>query len=123
MSEIPKLTADVAGEAIEGLTRNQKWMLRGKIGTVVASSLFIAGTSILDMAKRKEDNKIMENEKIEQLKEQQRKQKITSRAKKDVYKDIAKKSSGGYYKSDLGQTVIDLFNERTGHYKMGNSRF
>ena len=24
---------------------------------------------------------------------------------------------------DTGQLVFDLFNERTGHYKMGNSRF
>jgi len=85
---------------------------------LIGATLFIAGTSLLDSAMKRKDayELAVQKKQGEDKLEKQRKQEEENRKNYRTGASI----TGPV---DTGQLVFDLFNERTGHHKMGNSRF
>ena len=110
-----------AGDALDGLTSTQKRMFKGiKIAGVAATS-FIIGTGMLDASRNKKTEREAEQEKERQLKEQEKKGKKKNKVKESVQKEYGKQPRRGLYTDiNVGQTVIDAYNDRMGHTQMGN---
>ncbi|MEX3713537.1 hypothetical protein ABFV99_14130 [Cytobacillus horneckiae] len=86
----------------------------GKIGTAFKIGLMAAGAAtVMDVGQRAKER--LEAEKIKQQQEKNLKKKQERQRNKN------KEKSYGYI--DDGEVLFDLFNARTGHYKMGNAKF
>ena len=110
-------------DMIDAATDNQKRMIKYGSRTATTVALFVAGTSMLDYARNRNKRKLANKENEEELKEQAKKNEKRSKAYHDVQKHYAPKSGFSYSKLNMGQTVFDLFDARSGHHKMGSSRF
>lgn len=86
---------------------------KATVVAAIGATAAIGVASILDVSndlkhKTREDRMLAyQEENLERQKQQRKKQN-----KKASYNNV-----------DFGQIAIDMFNERTGHYKMGNSKF
>lgn len=85
-----------------------KMKLAGAIGLTA-----FGVASVLDVKKELDQDKAVERMKNMQEKELKSRQS----SERDMMKQF------GYGNVDFGQMAIDMFNERIGHYKMGNSKF
>lgn len=86
----------------------------GKIGTALQIGLGLVGTAtVLDVGQRYMDSR--EAEKMKREQEFRIKQKEKQKRKKQ--------KENAYGAMDTGQLVLDLFDVRTGHHKMGNAKF
>lgn len=85
-----------------------KMKLAGAIGLTA-----FGVASVLDVKKELDQDKAVERMKNIQEKEK----KSRHKDERDMMKQF------GYGNVDFGQMAIDMFNERIGHYKMGNSKF
>lgn len=101
------------GLETSAIKRSSKLAQNGK-KVLGASAIFIGATAIIDKSlqrnyKHSAEKQSKKDEK--QLEEQQKRQQKYSR----------KKSM--YYDNNMGQIALDLFDERIGHHKMGNSKY
>lgn len=83
------------------------------IGSLKYGAMAIGAAALLDVGQRLFDNHsahVMENEQEKKLKEKQKRQ-----------REKNNKQSYGYL--DQGDIVLEMFEARTGHYKMGNARY
>lgn len=110
-------------DMMDAATETQKRMIKHGSRTATTVALFVAGTSLIDYSRNRQKRKESNKEKEEQLKEDAKKNKKRSNAYKDVQKDYIGASRFSYSQLNMGQTVIDMFNNRTGHHKMGSSRY
>lgn len=86
----------------------------GKAGTMLKIGAGVVGVaSILDVGQR-----ISDNREAKRIKHEQEKALIQKEKKR---KEKNKEQSYGYIQD--GEILFDLFGERTGHHKMGNSKF
>ena len=86
----------------------------GKIGTALQIGLGVVGAATaLDVGQRYGDHR--EAEKMKREQEYRLKQKEKKKQKKQ--------RENAYGNMDTGQIVLDLFEARTGHHKMGNAKF
>ena len=96
----------------------QAKLLKAAPKALIGATLFIAGTSLLDSAMKRKDayelavQKKQGEDRLEKQRKQEEKNRKNYRTGASITGPV-----------DTGQLVFDLFNERTGHYKMGNSRF
>lgn len=96
----------------------QAKLLKAAPKALIGATLFIAGTSLLDSAMKRKDTyelavqKKQGEDKLEKQRKQEEENRKNYRTGASITGPI-----------DTGQLVFDLFNERTGHHKMGNSRF
>lgn len=107
----------VESAAKGSVTDFQKKIISGGGKAMMGANIFIATTSMMDLAvsaKRNKEERATVKEQEEKLKKQE-KEALKRR------KEIRKRES--VYSVNLGQTVLDMFEQRIGHHKMGNSRF
>lgn len=96
----------------------QAKLLKAAPKALIGATLFIAGTSLLDSAMKRKDTyelavqKKQGEDKLEKQRKQEEENRKNYRTGASITGPI-----------DTGQLVFDLFNERTGHHKMGNSKF
>lgn len=101
-----ELNADVEYRKVKSGWSKMK--LAGAIGLTA-----FGVASVLDVKKELDQDKAVERMKNIQEKEK----KSRHKDERDMMKQF------GYGNVDFGQMAIDMFNERIGHYKMGNSKF
>lgn len=106
-----------ATKHMDGLTTQQKTMYFTGKKAMAGAGMFIAGTAILDTSMKKMD-KMEAQAQNKQLEKNLEKKSEEEKRKREEYRHGI---SFGHV--DAGQIVMDMFNERTGHHKMGNSRF
>ena len=103
---------------LEGATARQQKALNKGTKFLGGASLFIASTTLLDMAIKKgqrvEEEMIRKSQIKEQKKEEEEKEKRARQYRNGV-------SFG--HGTDVGKIVFDMFDQRTGHHRMGNSHF
>lgn len=105
-------------KAFPDATAGQKKVLKVGTKTVAGATMFIAGTTILDATIKSAKRKDAERRLKDQLKEQEKEQEEKKRS--------ASKSGRGQsfgQSPDMGKVVFDMFEQRTGHHRMGNSHF
>lgn len=107
----------------DGISKAQEMVIKHGSTVTKGIALFIAGTSILDFAKKRQDQNAQNKEKEEQLKELKKQSNRENKVRKEVRREFQRQRKFSYSELNLGQTVIDAFNDRTGHHKMGNSKF
>ena len=108
-------------DALDGLTSTQKRMFKGIKFAGVAATTFIIGTGLLDASRKNKAEREAEEEKEKQLKEQEKKGQKKNKVRESVQKEYGKQPRRGLYTDiNVGQTVIDAYNERMGHTQMGN---
>lgn len=105
------------------VTDLQKRMLKGYTTTATAATLFIAGTSVVDAVKTNKKNKDMREEQERQLKKLEETNKTESKIRNQVQEQYSRQKQMSFYEANLGQTVLDMFEDRTGHHRMGSSRY
>lgn len=104
------------GKSIIKKANTQRKMIAGggKLKTAYKIGLYAMGAAtVLDVAQRAGDT--LESANIKREEEHKLKEKRRKQQKKN------KQYSYGHI--DQGEIVFDLFNQRTGHYKMGNAKF
>lgn len=77
------------------------------------AALTIAGAGILDLAIDGKHHLDVERQKSDAHQSNEKKAKQAAEKRQEM----------GYGHVDMGQIAIDMFNQRTGHYKMGNAKF
>lgn len=99
-------------------TPGQQKALRVGAKTVAGAALFIGATSILDAAMDKHSKNEAEFGVRQQMKDLEEKE----REKK---KRAGEYSTGVRFGQtpDMGKVVFEMFEERTGHHRMGNNKF
>lgn len=104
-------------EELTELTTRQKGVYKLGTKATATAGLFIAGTAVADAAMKKADKfeAHQMNKKME--KNLERKAKEEERRRKEYRHGVS------FGHADMGEVVMDMFKERTGHHKMGNSRF
>lgn len=108
-------------DALDGLTSTQKRMFKGMKIAGVAATTFIIGTGLLDASRKNKAEREAEEEKEKQLKEQEKKGQKKNKVRESVQKEYGKPPRMGLYTDiNVGQTVIDAYNDRMGHTQMGN---
>lgn len=101
----------------KGMTASQaKSFSTGKKALGVAA-VFIATTTLLDKA-LDIDEKMEVKKMVREQNKNIKKREEQEREKRDRYRD-----GKGFTHVDTSSIVMDLFEERLGHHKMGNSRF
>lgn len=85
--------------------------------TIKGAGLFIAGASILHQVSKQIDKQGGKD----QIRKQEKRQK--EKLKEEEKKREKYRTGVSFGKVDTSTIVMDLFNERIGHHKMGNSRF
>lgn len=99
------------------MTKYQNTLLKGGSTLMKGAGIFIAGTTVLDFAmtlKQREETRAQikqQEEKLEEEKKKQNRNRRKMRRRSSINSDLAK---------DL---VLDMFESRSGHHKMGNSKF
>lgn len=81
------------------------------------AALFIGTTSLLSTAMKVKDKA------EEKAQTRSMEKRIKEDAKKEAEKKDRYQNDNSFRKVDTSDIVMDLFNERIGHHKMGNSRF
>lgn len=84
--------------------------MRGGLGIAVAS---IAVGGLLDLGVDAKHHLDVEGQKAD----------LRQRNEQSMQQAAQKRQENGYGHIDMGQIAIDMFNQRTGHYKMGNAKF
>lgn len=115
LEELDKLGIEQISETT-GMTSFQNTLLQGSKKTLGAASLFIATTSVMDFAVSAKRNKEKRHQIEQQEKRVQRKMKEENRMRKRIHKNTSVDSI------NWGETVFNMFEQRTGHHKMGNSK-
>lgn len=105
-----------ATKHLDALTNKQRVIYHYGKKSVAGASIFIAGTTVLDSAMKKAD-KYEAKAQNEQLEKKLKEQSEEEKRKREEYRHG---TSFGHI--DAGQIVMDMFNERIGHHKMGNSK-
>lgn len=96
----------------------QAKLLKAAPKALIGATLFIAGTSLLDSAMKRKDTYEMAVQK------KQGEDKLKKQAEKEEENRKNYRTGASITRPiDTSQLVFDLFNDRTGHHKMGNSRF
>lgn len=85
---------------------------------LAGATVFIGTTALLDMGMRAAKRAEAEREKKRQIKSRME-QEEAKRQKAREYREGASVIHG----TDLGKVVFDMFEQRTGHHRMGNSHF
>lgn len=106
---------DIGKSVSKKIDAERKAVARGgKIGTAFKIGMMTAGAAtVMDVGQRAKERMEAENIKAQQEKNLKKKQ--------ERQKQKNKEKSYGYI--DDGEILFDLFNARTGHYKMGNAKF
>ena len=109
----------VSSDTIAGVTptKLQSKVIKTAPKIMKGAALFIGTTSLLSAAGKAKD-KHETKAQVKQIEKRTKEQMKKEAEKKDKYQ---KKKS--YNNIDAGQIVMDMFNQRIGHHKMGNSRF
>lgn len=90
----------------------KSWMNGVKVSGALGLGAF-ALASVMDTSETLAEDKRTSRQVADQERKLERKKTKESRQQDKL----------GYGHVDMGQMAIDLFNERTGHYKMGNAKF
>lgn len=109
-----------AGDTIEGLTDMQRKLLKWGVRGAATSTVFIGGTSIVDYTRNRVNRNLDEEENKKKLQEQKINNDKKSKARRDFEKEFAPRRGSGYYDINPGQLVLDMYNDRIGHHRMGN---
>lgn len=102
---------------IEGaITPLQKGMMNGGSKAIAGAAMFIAATSIIDAGvtarRNKETRKETERQNIKKEDEAKRDNQYRKKARRRDSRDSI----------NMGNTVMQMFEQRTGHHKMGGSK-
>lgn len=102
---------------IEGaITPLQKGMMNGGSKAIAGAAMFIGATSIIDAGvtarRNKETRKETERQNIKKEDEAKRDNQYRKRARRRDSRDSI----------NMGNTVMQMFEQRTGHHKMGGSK-
>lgn len=112
------LDGSAVDKAFPDATIGQKKALKVGTKTIAGATMFIAGTTILDgtikAAKRKDSERRLRQQLREQAEQEEEKKKKASQ--------LGRGTSFGQT-PDMGKIVFDMFEQRTGHHRMGNSHF
>ena len=112
--KLMKQSENIAGER---LAKRQIQNIHRTTKVAKGAGLFIAGTALLDMANRA----MNKAEEQQQVSSQERDIRNKQKEEKDRRERYRSGTSFGYV--DTSTIVMDLFNERIGHHKMGNNKF
>ena len=115
-SDVNKVETKAAGKAVidseKALARAKK--VHSKLGVVAAIGMTtFASATILDISKDLNEKKKISRDLAQQEKQLQKKQNEERKAQKSM----------AYGAMDLSNLNFDLFENRVGHYKMGNSKY
>ena len=112
--KLMKQSENIAGER---LAKRQIQNIHRTTSVAKGAGLFIAGTALLDMANRAM-NKAEEKHQIASQEKDIRNKQKEEKDRRERYR-----SGTSFGAVDTSTIVMDLFNERIGHHKMGNSKF
>ena len=105
-----------ASKKLPGPTNYQNTMIKGSKALMGGTALFIGATSIVDASVTANRNKKARKEVDRRNKKEEENMK---RDKKYRKKQRRRDSRNSIH---VGQTVMDMFDQRTGHHKMGGSK-
>lgn len=95
----------------------QNKLIKGGKGLMGGAALFIGATTILDTALTLKERKETRDQVEEQEEELRRRKKEEAKRRQRAHR---RRSS---FNDSPQQLVFDMFDNRSGHHKMGNSRF
>lgn len=101
---------------LAGMSKNQSKYFKTMVGVTTASALFIGATSVVDAVSENEKNRQRKRANEQQLKEQ-------AEEEKRKYKKRHTAPLGGVNLTTANHPTFRMFDQRSGHHKMGNSRF
>lgn len=118
LEDLGKLGIQQINETVQdsGMTGFQSNLLSGGKKALAGASLFVGATSMLDFAVTAKRNK--ENRRM--IEEQEKNTKKKMKEENKVHKKIHRDASVNHV--NVGETVFDMFEQRTGHHKMGQSK-
>lgn len=105
-----------ASKKLPGPTNYQNTMIKGSKAIMGGAALFIGATSIIDASVTANRNKKARKEVDRRNKKEEENMKRDKRYRKKQRRRDSRNSI------HVGQTVMDMFDQRIGHHKMGGSK-
>lgn len=105
-----------ASKKLPGPTNYQNTMIKGSKALMGGTALFIGATSIIDASVTANRNKKARKEVDRRNKKEEENMKRDKKYRKKQRRRDSRDSI------NVGQTVMDMFDQRTGHHKMGGSK-